>query len=400
MPNVSFHPEHFNNWRKKTVFFLISQNLSLFGSSVVGFAIVWHITLTTSSGFWMMLATLTFNVPAVLISLWGGVWADRYNRKILIMLADSFVALATLAVASFFLCGYEHLWLLLLASTFRSFGGGVQAPAVNALYPQLVPADQLARVQGLNQAVTAVLMLMSPVVGGLVLGLMGLGMALMVDVVTALIAIIILGQIKIAKVEAGAGSSTWREIKAGCSYVLGHRQLKPLLIFIAVCFFLLAPANVLTPLMVARSFGPEVWRLTANELAWSLTSIVGGVYVSRYGDFKNKPRALALCIFIFGLCACSMGLAGNFVIFLIVVAASGFFVPIYITSLTVFLQKETDPKMIGRVFSINHLLTTSALPTGILFFGPLADLVSVNCLLLASGLAMLVAAFCYYRVSR
>ena len=64
--------------------FLISQNTSLFGSSVVGFAIIWHITLTTSSGFYMMLSTVCSLVPQVLISLFAGVWADRNNRKHLI----------------------------------------------------------------------------------------------------------------------------------------------------------------------------------------------------------------------------------------------------------------------------------------------------------------------------
>jgi len=92
-------------WKKRITIFLISQNLSLFGSSVVGFAALWHITLETGSGFFMTLSILCTQVPHVLISLFAGVWADRYNRKRLIMLSDGFIALATLGLAIMFLLG-------------------------------------------------------------------------------------------------------------------------------------------------------------------------------------------------------------------------------------------------------------------------------------------------------
>ncbi len=96
---------------KKIILFLLSQNISLFGSSVVGFAILWHITLETSSGFWLMLFTICSMFPQVIISLWGGVWADRYNRKYIIMLADAFIAIATLGLAMAFRMGFQRLEL-------------------------------------------------------------------------------------------------------------------------------------------------------------------------------------------------------------------------------------------------------------------------------------------------
>ena len=84
---------------KRVVLFLLSQNLSIFGSSVVGFAIIWYITLETSSGIYLMLATLAQMVPHLVISLYSGVWADRHSRKVLLMLRDSFIAVATLVLA-------------------------------------------------------------------------------------------------------------------------------------------------------------------------------------------------------------------------------------------------------------------------------------------------------------
>lgn len=97
------------NWQKQIAWFMISQNLSIFGSSVVGFSIIWYITVTTSSGFWITISTLATLVPQVLVSLWAGVFADRYNKKTIIMLADGFTALATLLAFVAFHCGYESL---------------------------------------------------------------------------------------------------------------------------------------------------------------------------------------------------------------------------------------------------------------------------------------------------
>lgn len=66
-------------WKRSIGLVLIGYNLSFFGSSVVGFATAWYIALETSSGLWMMLYTLCSSLPLVVISLWSGVWADRYS---------------------------------------------------------------------------------------------------------------------------------------------------------------------------------------------------------------------------------------------------------------------------------------------------------------------------------
>ena len=112
--NTKQLPDDSSSWKKKIVLFLLSQNVSLFGSSVVGFAIIWHITLQTSSGKWLMLFTVCALLPQVLISLWAGVWADRYNRKHLIMLAMALSPWPP-GLAVVFLLGHERLELLVVS---------------------------------------------------------------------------------------------------------------------------------------------------------------------------------------------------------------------------------------------------------------------------------------------
>jgi len=385
----------------RIVLFLVSQNVSLFGSSVVGYAVIWYITLETSSGFWLMLATICYLLPMVFVSLWGGVWADRYNRKYLIMLADAFTALSTLGLALAFLAGYRSLELILVVSVIRSLGMGIQTPAVSAIYPQLVPQEKLMRVQGINQTLNSVLLLAAPAVGGVILGSMDIVWAFMLDVITAAAAIVIVSFIKVGKIErADTKTSVFTEFKQGLHYTFSHPILRGLVICYLFTFFLVAPAAILSPLLVARSFGEEVWKLMVNEIAWTSGMLIGGICIAVYGNIKNKVRVLALSLVAFGITFVLLGLAGNFTLFLIFMVASGMVMPIFGTTQTVLIQEITEPSMMGRVFSIVQIIASSAMPVGILLFGPLADIISVESIFIISGVLLALVGVLYRRYNK
>jgi len=384
------------HWKKRSAFFLLSQNLSLFGSSVVGFAILWHITLETSSGLWMMLWTICALLPAVLVSLFGGVWADRYNRKHLIMLADGFIALATLALAISFLLGFRRMELLLIASVVRSLGTGVQTPAVSAIYPQLVPKDRLTQVQGINQTLGSSLTLLSPAIGGVLLGTAGIVGAFFVDVVTAALAIIVLSRIPVERSPVASAAKPMRkEIGAGISYIFRHDRLRRLVICALFSFLLITPAFVLTPLMIERTFGGEVWRLTVNEIVWSAALIISGIFVSMKGRFRDKPRTIAVCVVAFGIMFGLLGFSWNFASFLVFMGIAGFFWPVMSTAQTVFIQETVPSDMLGRVFSVTQIIMMGAVPLAILFYGPLADVVRIETILIISSALLAVVGLIY-----
>lgn len=386
---------------KRIILFLLSQNISLFGSSVVAFAIMWYITLETSSGVWLMMSTICSMVPQVVVSLWGGVWADRYNRKYLIMLSDSFIALATLGLAIAFWAGFRRMELLLAVSAVRSIGAGIQTPAVNAIYPQLVPKENLTKVQGVNQTLNSLLMLLAPAAGGALLATMDIAWAFMVDVVTAAFAVLIIGFIKVEKVERmDAHESIFTDLKQGIYYAFQHPLLRGIIICYAFSFFLITPAAVLTPLQVERSFGGDVWRLSAIEIVWTIGTLIGGVFVSLHGDFKDKIKTIATCLVAFGISFVLLGITGNFILYLIIMACSGFFVPIISTAETVFIQEITDPSVLGRVFSIVQIITASSMPVAILIFGPLADVISVETILILSGALLALVGIIYQRSNK
>ena len=385
-------------WKKQTAFFLISQNISLFGSSVVGFAVICHITLETSSGVWMMIAMLCNLAPQFFVSLFAGVWADRYNRKFLIMLADGFIAVATLALAISFLLGFRKLELLLAVLAARALGASVQTPAVNAIYPQLAPEERLTKVQGVNQTIASISALVTPAVGGLLLVTAGIVGALFVDVVTAAIAIAITSFIRVRQPPKSHNKSVWKEIGVGISYIREHAKLRRLFICLLFTFSFVTPAFTLTPLMIERSFGNEVWRLTVHEIVWSGAMIASGVFVSVKGKFQNKQRTIALCIVGFGVMFALMGLSWNYLSFLLFLGVAGLFWPVLSTVQTVFVQEAAPPDMLGRVISVIHLIITGTVPVAILFYGPLADVVRIETILLISS-ALLAAVGVIYSFS-
>jgi DHA3 family macrolide efflux protein-like MFS transporter len=185
MPSLS-------HWKRQTALFLLSQNISLFGSMLVQYAIMWHITLTTQSGIMMTISILGGFIPTLCISPFAGVWADRFDRKRLIMSADALIALATLIIALSFLFSYEVLWQLFAVLAIRSFGTGVQSPAVNALLPQLVPSEHLTRVNGIQNSIMSVVTIASPLLSGALLVISPLEHIFFIDVITAVLAISIL----------------------------------------------------------------------------------------------------------------------------------------------------------------------------------------------------------------
>ena len=384
--------------KRNAILFLVSQNLSLFGSQVVSYAIIWYITLKTSSGIWLMLSTVCSMLPQAVISVWGGVWADRYSRKTLIMLADGFIAVATLGLAAAFGAGFSHIGLLLAVSAVRSVGAGIQTPAVSAVYPQLVKPEQLTRVQGMNQALGSVCMLIAPAVGGMILGSAGIVWTFLVDVITACLAILIMAAIPIPhRREETVHSSMAAELKQGIVYAIRHEHLRGILICCACSYLLFTPAATMAPLLIERSYGSEVWRLITNQIVWGFGSIAGGIFVSLAPDLGKKTKVIAGSLILLGLVFCLQGMSSGFLFYQVFVGLGGFILPFIVTNQTVFIQETADPAMLGRVFSLVQIISSAAMPAAILLFGPLADMVSVQAILTVSGVLLALTGVLYGR---
>ncbi|KZE38813.1 MFS transporter [Bhargavaea cecembensis] len=384
------------NWLRNIILFLSSQTVSLFGSSLVQYAIMWHITLETKSGMMMTLYIICGFIPTFLLSPVAGVWADRYNRKILIIVADGLIALSTLILAILFLMGYDAIWLLFLMAAIRAFGTGIQTPAVGAILPQIVPKEKLTQVNGVNGSIQAIIMFVSPMVSAALLAMASIEVIFFVDVVTAAIAIFtLLFFVKVAVHEKAASkqeTTYLSDFKEGLRYIGQHAFLKKFFIFFAVFFVLMAPAAFLTPLQVTRSFGDDIWRLTAIEIAFSVGMMAGGGIIATWGGFPNRIKTLGFASVIMGICTFGLGLVPIFWIYLGFMALFGIVMPIFNTPAMTLLQEKIEENYLGRVFGVLGMISTSMMPLGMLVFGPLADVIRIEWLLLGTGVLIVVLA--------
>jgi MFS transporter, DHA3 family, macrolide efflux protein len=383
-----------NNWRKNIILFLSSQTISLFGSMLVQYAIMWHITLTTKSGVMMTLFIICGFIPAFFLSPIAGVWADRYNRKILIILADALIAIATLVLAILFLMGYESTWLLFVMAAIRAIGTGIQTPAVGAILPQIVPKEGLTKVNGINGSIQAIIMFVAPMVSAGLLAMTSIEIIFFIDVITAAIAIfVLLTFFKIPSHEKASEKQTtsyFSDLKQGLMYIKNHAFLKKFFLFFAIFFVLMAPAAFLTPLQVTRTFGDEVWRLTAIEIAFSVGMMAGGGVIASWGGFKNKVYTMTFASLLIGACTLALGVTPNFWIYLIFMAVFGVAMPIFNTPTTVLIQEKVDENYLGRIFGVFGMISTSMMPIGMLIFGPVADFIKIEWLLVGTGIFILI----------
>lgn len=380
------------HWKKDIALFLSAQTVTLLGSSIVQYAIIWYITLTTSSGLMITISTLCGFLPQLVISLFAGVWVDRYNRKYVSMISDAAIALVTLLLAIAFILGYKPLWLIFAVLAVRSFGTGIQTPTVNAIIPQLVPKDHLIKINGINSTLSSLNMLIAPAASGVLYAYFSIEKIFFADVITAAIGLVFMSMLKITKLTNGNldGKSTIKAIGEGFHYLRQNPFIRYLIMFLIAMMILISPAAFMTPLMVSRSFGPEAWRLAINEMAFSSGAIAGGILIAMWGGFTSRLRTTLFAGGAYGFFMIALGCAPLFSIYLVFNFLIGITMPCFNAPVTSLLQEKVIPEMHGRIFSLVQVANCCALPLGMVLFGPLADHFRIEHLLVIAGVLVLL----------
>ena len=389
--------EQQSNWRKRAIMFFTSQCISLFGSQIVQMAIVWYVTLQTNSGLWVAAFSICSYLPQFFVSFFGGVLADRYNRKYLIIGADTLIATVTLFMLLIMPYITEEpmlLTALLIMSVIRSAGAGIQNPAVNATIPQLVPEEHLMRYNGINATMQSVVQFAAPAVAAVVMSINTLRTTLGIDVVTALIGIGLFLCVRLPKQErSNQTPSIFADMGVGTRYAYSHKSIRKTLTIYGLFVFFTVPAGYLAGLLVSRVYGDTYWYLTAAELAGFGGMMLGGLLMSVWGGFKSRRLTLAIALLLFGAMAIGMGVSSFFYLYLVFMGLYGIALTAAQTTITTILQEETESTMQGRVFGLMSSLYSGCYPIGMLFFGPMADQFPLQWMMIGAGIVLLILAF-------
>lgn len=385
----------FEGWKKRISVFLVGQTITTLGSSLVQYAIMWHLTLTTKSGLILALAAVFGFLPQAIVSVFAGVWADRVNRKMMIIISDSAIALATLGLAFLMLSGVNDLWLIFLVMAVRSVGAGVQMPAISALLPQIVPTDKLMRVNGINSSVQSSLTLIAPLAAAAIYANMSLVGILFIDFVTAVIGLSLLATVAVPTLARASNPdkpSYFADLKEGISYTFTHELVRWVMVVFGVVFLLIVAPSNLSTLMLVRNWGSDVWLLTVLELSFGIGMVIGGGLMALFANKLDRITTIIATSVAFGVLAVVMGFSTNLILFFSLFFFIGVIVPAFSTSAMTLLQETVEPERQGRVFGFVGIVMAVAMPIGMAVLGPLADVVSVESILIGTGAATVVIA--------
>lgn len=399
-PNTPETAPQSNRWAVKFFMLWGGQAISLVGSALVQFALVWWLTSQTGSATVLATASLVALLPNIVLGPFAGALVDRWNRRLIMIFADASIALATLGLLLLFALGQAqpvHVYAIL---AIRSLGSAFHAPAMTASTSLMVPQSFLTRLAGMNQTLHGVINILAPPLGALLLSRLPTAGILAIDIVTALVAIVPLAFITIpnpprqAAQASGAEMQTsyWQDLGAGFRYVRHWHGLLGLILLAMMLNFLLVPASSLLPLLITRELhgGP-------SELAWAETllgvgTILGGILLSAWGGFRRKiitsltgVIGLGIGILVTGLLP-AQGLRLLYLAYLWIgvssVIANG--------PLTAIFQSTIQPDMQGRVLSLIGAGATAMMPLSLLIAGPLSDALGMRTWYIGGGTACIL----------
>ncbi|MCL5997378.1 MAG: MFS transporter [Chloroflexi bacterium] len=371
----------------KAPFFTIwtGQAFSLLGSMLVQFALVWWLTASTGSATVLATATLVALLPQIFLSPFAGALVDRWNRRIVMMVADSTIALFSLGLVYLYASGNIQLWHVYAVMLIRSAGGAFHWPAMQASTSLMVPEKQLSRVAGLNQMLQGVMSIVAPALGAVLLGVLPMYGVLLIDVFTAMLAVLPLFFIAVPQpprttTEGAPRGSMLHDLRDGLRYVWHWPGLLIVCVMATVINFLVNPAFSLLPILVTKHFGGEAIQLGLINSMLGVGMVAGGLLLSVWGGFRRRVFTSMVGLVGMGIGIAVVGIApaNGFGLAVAAMLLTGLMNPITNGPLFATLQSRVAPEMQGRVMSLLSAASTAVSPLSLAIAGPVADALGVQ----------------------
>jgi DHA3 family macrolide efflux protein-like MFS transporter len=386
------------NWARPFFTLWAGQALSLVGSQVGSFALVWWLTQASGSATVLATASLVAMLPQVLLGPMIGALIDRWDRRRVMVVADAAIALFSAGLAYLLWVGRLQIWHVYAIMFARSLGGAFHWPAMQASTSLMVPKEQLARVGGMNQTLQGVLGIVTPPLGAFAMEIMPLYTIMVIDVITAAFAITPLLFVHIPQPERPEATETrkkpslWRDVAAGFRYIWRWKGMFLVLVLATLINMMIHPAMSLLPVLVLRRFGGGALQLGWLNSAWGGGIIVGGLILSAWGGLKRRvvTSLLGLIGMGFGFLVVSLTPASAFWLGIAGLALAGTMNPICNGPLFALLQDVVAPDIQGRVFTVIGSLSGLAAPVGLAIAGPVADWLGVQAWFMIGGLLCVI----------
>ena len=373
------------------------QAISLFGSQLVRFAIVWWLTVQTGSATVLATATIMIILPQVILNPFAGSYVDRWNRKHTIIISDALIAVTIIALAFLFAIEIVDIWTIFAVTFIGAIVGAFHGPAFTASVSMMVPREHLSRVGGLNQALSGAVTIIAPPTGALLVELMPIYNVLAIDVLTAIVAIVTIAAIHVPQPPNNVDhkeSSVIKDMAEGFRFLKGWPGALRLMLIAMIMNFTLSPAMSLLPIMASVFFNGDATTLATLQSAIAIGIFTGGIFISAWGGTKKRIHTSLGGACFLGVAFLIIGFItpNDFWIAVALFLFGGFMASVANGPLSAIFQATIPPEMQGRVFSVLSSGTSLMTPIGLAFAGPIADFFGIQFMFIVAGLVTAVAA--------
>jgi DHA3 family macrolide efflux protein-like MFS transporter len=381
-----------SNWKRTFITIWTGQLISTLSSAIVGFAVIFWLSIKTGSAEVLAFATIAALLPQMVLGLFTGVFIDRWSRKKTMILADIFIALCTLGIAVMFYTGDAKVTYVYILLAFRSAGAAFHIPAMQASVPLLAPEDQLMRIAGVNNIIQSVSNIAGPALAAILINLFDMTWVLLIDVVGAIIACVSLLMVHIPNPikKDAAQPNMLGEILEGIKEIYKKPGLLWMFLLSVLATFFIMPIAVLFPLMTLHHFSGNAYHMSVIEIAWGIGMLLGGAIMGISRLRSYKIILINLMYFILGMTFVFSGIlpASGFIFFAAITIFGGISMAIYSGAFTVVLQTLVEPSALGRVFSMYGSIALLPSMIGLLATGFIADSIGITNAFIISGIAI------------
>jgi MFS family permease len=370
------------------------MSVSLLGDGLFLVALAWQVYALSDAPTALAIVGMAMTIPTIVCLLIGGAVSDRYDRRLVMLIADSVRAVALAILGLLAARGDLRLWQLLVIAVMYGAATAFFDPASDALVPELLPADALAQANSLDQLIRPVaLRLAGPAVGGVLVGAIGTDWAFVLDAGSFVISAIALlamtpggRSIRAARAAMPTVASVRAEIAVGLRYVRGQAWLWATFLSAAVAYLLfMGPTEVLLPFIVKNRLADGPGDLGLVFAAGGLGSLVCAITVGQGGLPRRSITfmylvwaAATLAIAGYGVATDLWGLMITSVVFNTLETAGTI-------AWATAKQRHVPSHLLGRVSSLDWLISIGLLPISFAITGPVSEALGIRTTLIGAG---------------
>lgn len=383
------------HWKQKFAVLWVGQALSILTSMLSQYALIWYLTDLTGSSTVLSLATMAALLPQGILSLFTGAFADRFDRRTIMIAADGAIGAISLVLALMAWRAPLTPGPILLVAALRSVGGAFHAPCLQAVTPLIAPPEALTRCAGWSQGIQTVSMLLSPALAAALYAAVPLHWIILLDTLGAVFAIcgLLLARLPALKVgDAGRKLRLWQDTREGFAVLRSHRWLWQLCLICALFSVAFMPVSALFPLMSMQYFGREAAAAALVETAFSVGMLAGSVLLGLWGGGKDKILTMTAAVLAMGGALAVTGVLppSGFWWFAGLSLLMGVTCPFFNSVFMALIQERVEAQYLGRVLGLSGAMMTLASPIGLGATALLAEHTGLTLWFLLAGVVTLL----------